>query len=50
MRIPVEIRPILSALLRSKTAPLLVAIQVALTLAGLVNALYICLLYTSRCV
>ncbi len=36
-----EIRPILSALLRSKTAPLLVAIQVALTLAGLVNALYI---------
>ncbi|HYD79432.1 MAG TPA: FtsX-like permease family protein [Paucimonas sp.] len=36
-----EIRPILSALLRSKTAPLLVAIQVALSLAILANALYI---------
>jgi len=36
-----EIRPILSVLLRSKTAPLLVAIQVALSLAILANALYI---------
>lgn len=36
-----EIRPILSALLRNKTAPLLVAIQVALSLAILVNAIYI---------
>lgn len=36
-----EIRPILSVLMRSKTAPLLVAIQVALSLAILVNALYI---------
>ena len=36
-----EIRPILSVLLRSKTAPLLVAIQIALSLAILANALYI---------
>jgi putative ABC transport system permease protein len=36
-----EIRPILSALLRSKTGPLLVAVQVALSLAILANALYI---------
>ncbi len=36
-----EIRPILSALLRNKTAPLLVAMQVALSLALLTNALYI---------
>lgn len=36
-----EIRPIFSALLRNKTAPLLVAIQVALSLAILVNAIYI---------
>lgn len=36
-----EIRPILSALLRNKTAPLLVAIQVAISLAILANALYI---------
>jgi putative ABC transport system permease protein len=36
-----EIRPILSALLRNKTAPLLVAIQVAISLAILVNALYV---------
>ena len=36
-----EIRPILSALLRNKTAPLLVAVQVALSLAILANALYI---------
>ncbi|MFZ6647136.1 ABC transporter permease [Undibacterium sp. TJN25] len=36
-----EIRPILSALMRNKTAPLLVAIQVAISLAILTNALYI---------
>jgi putative ABC transport system permease protein len=36
-----EIRPILSQLARSKTGPLLVAIQVALSLAILANALYI---------
>ncbi|MFL6692345.1 MAG: ABC transporter permease, partial [Ramlibacter sp.] len=36
-----EIRPILSALLRTRTAPLLVAIQVALSLAVLANALFI---------
>src|SRR5262245_27690377 len=36
-----EFRPILSVLVRSKTAPLLVAIQVALSLAILANALYI---------
>lgn len=36
-----EIRPILSALLRTRTAPLLVAIQVALSLAILANALFI---------
>jgi len=36
-----EIRPILSALLRSKTGPILVALQVALSLAILANALYI---------
>lgn len=36
-----EIRPILSALLRNKTGPILVAIQVALSLAILANALYI---------
>lgn len=36
-----EIRPILSALLRHKTAPLLVAMQVAISLAILANALYI---------
>ena len=36
-----EIRPILSALLRSKTGALLIAMQVALTLAILGNALYI---------
>lgn len=36
-----EIRPILSALLRNKTGPVLVAIQVALSLAILANALYI---------
>jgi len=36
-----EIRPILSALLRNKTGPLLVALQVALSLAILANAVYI---------
>ena len=36
-----EIRPILSALLRSKTGPILVALQVGLSLAILANALYI---------
>ncbi|MBB3225316.1 FtsX-like permease family protein [Pseudoduganella umbonata] len=36
-----EIRPILSALMRNKTGPLLVAVQVALSLAILANALHI---------
>ncbi|HEX8478749.1 MAG TPA: ABC transporter permease, partial [Telluria sp.] len=36
-----EIRPILSALLRNKTGPLLVAVQVALSLAILANAIHI---------
>jgi len=36
-----EIRPILSALLRNKTGPVLVALQVALSLAILANALHI---------
>jgi putative ABC transport system permease protein len=36
-----EIRPILSALLRNKTGPILVAVQVALSLAILSNAIYI---------
>ncbi|MES3001065.1 MAG: ABC transporter permease, partial [Pseudomonadota bacterium] len=36
-----EIRPIFSALLRNKTAPLLVALQVAISLAILANALFI---------
>jgi putative ABC transport system permease protein len=36
-----EIRPILSALLRSKTGPVLVALQVAISLAILANALHI---------
>jgi putative ABC transport system permease protein len=36
-----EFRPILSALLRNKTGPVLVAIQVALSLAILANALHI---------
>lgn len=36
-----EIRPILSALLRNKTGPFLVALQVALSLAILANALHI---------
>jgi putative ABC transport system permease protein len=36
-----EFRPILSALMRSKTGPILVAIQVALSLAILANALHV---------
>ncbi|MBG9388633.1 ABC transporter permease [Caenimonas aquaedulcis] len=36
-----ELRPIFSALLRNKTAPLLVALQVAISLAILANALFI---------
>jgi len=36
-----ELRPILSTLFRNKTAPLLIAAQVALTLAIVCNALYI---------
>lgn len=36
-----EFRPILSSLLRNKTGPVLVAVQVALSLAILANALYI---------
>ncbi len=36
-----EIRPILSALMRSKTGAILVAIQVAISLAILANAMYI---------
>jgi putative ABC transport system permease protein len=36
-----ELRPILSALMRGKTAPLLVAIQVAISLAILANALFV---------
>lgn len=41
MKMNLEIRPILSALLRSKTGAILVAIQVAISLAILVNAVYI---------
>src|SRR5688500_5218037 len=36
-----EIRPILSSLLRSKTGAILIAAQIALTLAIIANALYI---------
>lgn len=36
-----EIRPILSALMRNKTGAVLVAVQVAISLAILANALYI---------
>lgn len=36
-----EIRPIFSALMRNKTAPFLIAAQVALTLAIICNALYL---------
>ncbi len=36
-----ELRPIISALMRNKVAPMLVAIQIAISLAILTNALYI---------
>ena len=36
-----EIRPILSTLLRSRTGPLLVALQVAISLAILANAVFV---------
>ena len=36
-----EIRPILSAMLRNKTGAVLVALQIALTLAVVANALFI---------
>ncbi|MCZ8116391.1 FtsX-like permease family protein [Silanimonas sp.] len=36
-----ELRPILSAMLRSKTGVILIALQIALTLAILANALYV---------
>ena len=36
-----EIRPILSTLLRQRTGPLLVALQVAISLAILANALFV---------
>ncbi len=36
-----ELRPILSALMRNKTGPILVAVQVALSLAILANALHV---------
>ena len=41
MKLNLEIRPILSALLRSKTGAILVALQVAISLAILTNAVYI---------
>ncbi|TDQ48178.1 ABC transporter permease [Permianibacter aggregans] len=41
MNMFLECRPILSALLRNKTGALLIALQIALTLAVLCNALYI---------
>ncbi|MFZ6746088.1 ABC transporter permease [Undibacterium sp. JH2W] len=41
MKLNLEIRPILSALMRSKTGAILVAIQVAISLAILANAVYI---------
>jgi putative ABC transport system permease protein len=41
MKIFSEIRPIFSVLLRNKTGPLLVALQIAVSLAILVNAIYI---------
>jgi putative ABC transport system permease protein len=40
-RIDLEIRPLLSALWRTRTGPLLVAVQVAIALAVLVNVAYI---------
>ena len=36
-----EIRPILSALLRNKTGAVLVVLQIAITMAVIVNALFI---------
>lgn len=39
--VPPPLRPILSALLRSKTGPALIVLQVALTLAILCNALFV---------
>lgn len=41
MKILFELRPIFSALMRNKLGPVLVALQVALSLAILVNAVYI---------
>ncbi|MFZ6656582.1 ABC transporter permease [Undibacterium sp. TJN19] len=41
MKFNLEIRPILSALMRSKTGAILVALQVAISLAILANAVYI---------
>ena len=41
MKMNLEIRPILSALMRSKTGAILVALQVAISLAILANAVYI---------
>ncbi len=41
MKILFELRPIFSALMRNKLGPILVAIQVALSLAILANAIYI---------
>lgn len=41
MKIFSEMRPIFSVLLRNKTGPLLVALQIAVSLAILVNAIYI---------
>jgi putative ABC transport system permease protein len=40
-RVDLEIRPLLSALWRARTGPLLVAIQVAIALAVLVNVAYV---------
>src|SRR5689334_19175484 len=39
-----ETPPLISALLRNKTGPMLVALQVAITLAVAVNALYLIML------
>jgi len=41
LNIIMEIRPIFSALMRNKTAPVLVATQIAISLAILTNALYV---------
>src|ERR1700745_2540869 len=40
-RAPMEIRPIISALMRSKVALILIGLQIALTLAIVCNALFI---------